>query len=76
MKVTAQQVLEINSRARNVELIVKLANDVLASDVPVRDCDPIQVWENHPVVCRYLDSLKDREIAIAIGLAASSKESK
>ena len=72
--ITSEHVLNVNNRARNVDVIVNLANDLVVSIVPVRSCDPIQVWEKHPVVSRYLDVLKDKEISIAIDLAATAKD--
>lgn len=59
---------DIQVRSRNLEELARLANELVAADVPVRSCDPIQVWESHPVVSRYLH-LKDREIAAAIDAA-------
>jgi hypothetical protein len=45
-----------------------LVEDLKSCSVPVRSCDPIQVWEAHPVVSQYLD-LSDRQIARAIDKA-------
>lgn len=73
MAVTAEQVLAVNSRSRNIDLMVKLSNELLSSSVSVRACDPIQVWEKHPIVSQYLEILKDKEISIAIDLAVNNK---
>lgn len=67
--VTANQVLEVNSRIRNAEQVAKLANQIKESGVAVRSQDPIQVWEAHPAISPALDAMKDREICIAIDLA-------
>jgi hypothetical protein len=45
-----------------------LVEDLKNCSVPVRSCDPIQVWEKHPIVSQYLN-LKDRQIARAIDKA-------
>jgi len=45
-----------------------LVEDLKNCSVSVRSCDPIQVWEAHPVVSQYLD-LSDRQIARAIDKA-------
>ena len=66
---TANQVLEINSRIRNAEAVAQLANSIQSSGVSVRAQDPIQVWEAHPAIASALDTMKDREISIAIDLA-------
>ena len=69
--VTAAQVLEVNSRIRNAEVVASLANELKACSAPVRAQDPIQVWEAHPVVSGYLGKLRDREICVAIDLSQS-----
>lgn len=49
-------------------MIEQLVEDLKNCDVPVRSCDPFQVWESHPVISKYLH-LKDRQIARAIDIA-------
>lgn len=62
---------QIQTRSRNTDELVTLANALVISE-PVRSCDPIQVWEAHPVISQYLH-LKDREIAAAIDAANAVK---
>jgi aspartyl-tRNA synthetase len=63
----SKKVLVMKSQEVSVESLIK---ELKECPIPVRSCDPFQVWESHPVVSRYLD-LRDREIAAAIDAAQS-----
>jgi hypothetical protein len=69
--ITATQVKEVNPRISKAQIAADLANALVVFGQPVRPQDPIQVWEVHPVVSRFLETLRDREICIAIDLAAA-----
>jgi|DEB0MinimDraft_3_1074331.scaffolds.fasta_scaffold693085_1 hypothetical protein len=59
---------QLNPRIRNRERAIQLVNELIENPIPVRSCDPFQVWETHPVISTFLD-LDDRAIAAAIDLA-------
>lgn len=71
-KITVEQVSASGLRTRKPEIVAEIANKLAACSTPVRSCDPIQVWEAHPVISECLDDLSDREISAAIELAQSS----
>lgn len=56
-------------RTRKPELVAELANELKIDGTPIESHWPVQTWEAHPVVSKYLDELKDREIAAAIDLS-------
>jgi len=56
-----------NRRAQSPSVLVDLANALKGSE-SVRAEDPIQVWEAHSIISKYLDKLGDRDIVTAIDL--------
>jgi len=60
-------------RTRNMDLVVKLANELCVCDEPFRSSDPTCNWEKHPIIKQYMESLKDREIAAACDVANKSR---
>jgi hypothetical protein len=61
-----------NFKSKNKERVLELSQELIGCEDNIRACDPIEVWEKHPVVSKYLD-MKDKDIAFAIDLSESMK---